>query len=101
MNLNGIIIGLCSFLIIGLFHPIVIKVEYYWGKKAWPLFLIGACICLSLSLFSEIDSFYIPSILSYVFAIAGFTMLWSIKELKEQEERVQKGWFPNNPNKRK
>ncbi|MDE5838463.1 MAG: DUF4491 family protein, partial [Paramuribaculum sp.] len=28
-NFTGLIIGLCTFLIIGLFHPIVIKCHYY------------------------------------------------------------------------
>ena len=28
---TGIIIAVSTFLIIGIFHPIVIKVEYYWG----------------------------------------------------------------------
>ena len=36
MNFTGIIVGLATFLIIGIFHPIVIKAEYYWGvKKGW------------------------------------------------------------------
>ena len=33
-NLLGLVIGISTFLIIGLFHPIVIKGEYYLGKKA-------------------------------------------------------------------
>ena len=28
-HIDGIIIGICTFLIIGFFHPIVIKAEYY------------------------------------------------------------------------
>lgn len=31
-HLGGIAIGICTFLIIGLFHPIVVKAEYYWGN---------------------------------------------------------------------
>ncbi len=31
MTLTGALIGLGTFLIIGLFHPIVIKAEYYTG----------------------------------------------------------------------
>lgn len=31
-HFEGIIIGICTFLIIGLFHPIVVKAEYYWGN---------------------------------------------------------------------
>ena len=33
-HLGGIAIGICTFLIIGLFHPIVVKAEYYWGTNA-------------------------------------------------------------------
>ncbi|MBQ9963354.1 MAG: DUF4491 family protein, partial [Alistipes sp.] len=33
MNFTGIIIGVATFLIIGLFHPIVIKAEYYIGTR--------------------------------------------------------------------
>jgi len=33
MFFEGIIIAVATFLIIGVFHPIVIKSEYYWGVK--------------------------------------------------------------------
>ena len=33
--MEGIIIGISTFLIIGLFHPVVIKAEYYWGTRCW------------------------------------------------------------------
>ena len=32
-HLSGLVIGICTFLIIGLFHPIVVKAEYYWGHQ--------------------------------------------------------------------
>lgn len=35
MNLNGLLVGLATFLIIGLFHPLVIKAEYYLGVRCW------------------------------------------------------------------
>lgn len=97
MNLNfaGIIVGVISFLIIGLFHPIVIKCEYYFTYRIWPIFLVGGGVCCGLSLvFSNF-------ILSASLSVLGFTMLWTIKELKEQDERVKKGWFPENPNRKK
>ena len=34
-HLAGIVIGLCTFLVIGLFHPLVIKGEYYFGVRIW------------------------------------------------------------------
>lgn len=91
MNFLGILIGLVAFLIIGIFHPIVIKTEYYFGKKVWPVFLIVGIICLLLSIFIN------DKIVSAIIGILGFSSLWSIHELIEQEERVNKGWFPKNP----
>ena len=37
-HLSGLFIGICTFLIIGLFHPVVVKAEYYWGTKCWWIF---------------------------------------------------------------
>ena len=90
---NGIIIGLIAFISIGIFHPIVVKSEFYFGKKIWPFFLIFGLILVLSSIFvSDI-------IISSCLAIVGFSSLWSIRELFEQETRVKKGWFPTNPNK--
>ena len=41
MNFEGIIIGAAAFLIIGIFHPIVVKGEYYFGAKIWPRFWLS------------------------------------------------------------
>ena len=87
----GFIIGVCTFIIIGVFHPIVIKAEFYCGTKCWPVFLLCGVFCI-------VCSFVIPVVwISALVAVLGFTMLWSIKELFEQEKRVKKGWFPANP----
>lgn len=90
MTWYGLLIGLISFLMIGLFHPIVIKCEYYFTSSVWPVFLIGGVLFCIASLFAG------NHIISAGLAVAGFSMLWSIKELKEQEKRVKKGWFPKN-----
>lgn len=91
MNFEGLIIGFLAFFMIGIFHPIVIKAEYYFTKKCWPVFLIVGLVTVYLSTwFSDI---YISSALG----IFGFSSLWSIHELIEQEQRVKKGWFPANP----
>ena len=94
MQFNGLIIGISVFLIIGIFHPIVIKAEYYFTKKIWPAFLIMGIIFSVVSLFCKND------IVSILLGTLGFTCFWSIKELFEQEERVKKGWFPKNPNRK-
>ena len=92
MNFDGIAAGLGTFLIIGLLHPVVIKMEYHFGTRAWPSFLIAGLGCIGLSLFSSVP------LLSTLLAISGFSLLWSIREIFEQERRVKKGWFPKNPN---
>lgn len=91
MNFNGIIIGGITFLIIGLFHPIVIKSEYYFSKRIWPVFLLLGILFLIASIKTS------HSILSPSLGVIGFSCLWSIHEIWEQEQRVAKGWFPKNP----
>ena len=90
-NFEGLLIGVATFLVIGLFHPLVVKAEYYWGTKSWWLFLITGIIGVIGSLL--VESVFIAALLG-VFAFSSF---WSIKEVFEQEERVKKGWFPKNP----
>ena len=94
MNFSGIIIGLCTFLIIGVCHPLVIKAEYHFGKGCWWLFLLAGIGFAAISLF--IDSM----VWSTIAGVAAFSSFWSILELFEQEKRVKKGWFPANPRKR-
>lgn len=91
MTYWGLIIGLCSFLIIGLFHPLVIKGEYYFGQKCRRWFLAaGVAMCVGSLLVSNI-------IASILLGVTAFSCFWSIKEVKEQKERVDKGWFPRGP----
>lgn len=91
MYFTGIIIGLATFLIIGLFHPIVIKAEYYLGTICWWAFLLAGILFCGLSLIVA------NVILSTVFGVTAFSSFWSILELFEQKERVRKGWFPEGP----
>ncbi len=90
-NLTGLLLGLCSFLIIGLFHPLVVKGEYYLGVRCWWGFLllgIAACVCSVLA-----NGFFVQTLLG----VLAFSSFWSILEVFEQRERVRKGWFPANP----
>lgn len=91
MNFLGIIIAVVTFLVIGLFHPIVIKAEYYFGVKCWWAFALAGVVFLILSLFIE------NIIASSVLGVIGCSSFWSILEIFEQRERVRKGWFPKNP----
>ncbi len=90
-NLLGLVIGICTFLIIGLFHPVVIKCHYYFGVRCWWWFLVLGIVCIVASVM--VDSVFWQAILGVV----AFSSLWTIKEIFEQRERVRKGWFPANP----
>ena len=91
MNFTGIIIGLGTFLIIGVFHPIVIKAELYLGTRCWWMFLLAGIIFGATSLMVS------NIIISTILGVTAFSSFWSILELKEQRERVRKGWFPAGP----
>ena len=91
MNFYGLAIAVVTFLIIGAFHPIVIKAEYHFTYKCWPVFLAAGLILIGISVFIN------DPILSCILGVTGCSCLWSIKELKEQHGRVAKGWFPENP----
>jgi hypothetical protein len=94
MNFTGIIIGAAVFLMIGIFHPIVIKAEYYFGTGCWPVFaVVGAAALVGSMLVGSV----IISVLLGAFAFSAF---WSILELYEQKKRVERGWFPKNPKKK-
>lgn len=88
MNFDGIIIGISTFAIIGIFHPLVIKGEYYFGTRCWWVFLV-------MGLAGLIASPFIPdTMVSILAAVWGASSLWGIGELFEQKKRVEKGWFP-------
>ena len=91
MNFTGILIAVVTFSVIGIFHPIVIKSEYYFGTRCWWAFLIAGIAFVVVSLYVE------SIILSPILGVLGCSCLWSILELFEQRKRVQKGWFPMNP----
>ncbi len=87
----GLGIGAATFLIIGLFHPAVVKVEYYLGARYWWIFLVLGLLGVVASLL--VDDIFFSSLLG----VFGFSSFWSVKEVIEQERRVDKGWFPRNP----
>lgn len=90
-HLGGIVIGISTFLIIGIFHPIVIKAEYYWGTRCWWVFLFLGIIGIAGSLLIE------DILVSSLLGVFSFSSFWTIKEIFDQRKRVLKGWFPMNP----
>ena len=94
-NLTGLVIGVATFLIIGLFHPFVIKGEYYFGVRCWWFFLLMGVAAIAASV-------AVRHILwSTLLAVWGASSLWSIGELFEQRGRVAKGWVPATPTRKK
>lgn len=90
-HLAGLFIGICTFLIIGLFHPVVIKCEYYFGTRCWWVFLL-------LGMAGVAASIYVADlVISSLLGVFAFSSFWTIKEVFDQEKRVRKGWFPKNP----
>lgn len=95
LNFSGIIIGIATFLVIGLFHPLVIKAEYYIGVKSWWLFLL-------LGILSVVASLLVADLtISILLGVVAFSSFWSIGEVFQQKKRVEKGWFPANPKREK
>ena len=91
LNFLGVAIGVATFIVIGLFHPLVIKAEYYIGVRSWWLFLL-------LGIVAGVASLLVHNlILSILLGVVAFSSFWSIGEVFEQRRRVQKGWFPKNP----
>lgn len=90
-HLLGLAIGLCTFLIIGVFHPIVIKAEYHLGTRCWWMFLLAGVACVAASALTA------SVLASALLGVTGFSCFWSILEVFQQQERVHKGWFPRNP----
>ncbi|MCR4773731.1 MAG: DUF4491 family protein [Prevotella sp.] len=88
---TGLIIAISTFIIIGIFHPIVVKTEYHYGTRPWILFLISGIASLIGALFVS------DVIISSLLGVLGASLLWSIGELFEQRKRVLRGWFPMNP----
>lgn len=90
-NLLGLAIGLCTFIVIGIFHPLVIKGEYYFGVRIWRVFLIFGLLSCALAI--VVDNIFWSTLLG----VAGFSSFWGIGEVFAQQKRVEKGWFPRNP----
>ena len=91
INFSGMIAGAATFIIIAFARYITIKAEYHFSKKFWMVFLFTGLTAVSIALFLK------QLLLSTIISVFGFTFLWGIGEIIEQEKRVEKGWFPENP----
>ena len=53
VNMEGVVVGIVALVMIGVFHPIVIKCEYYFSHRIWPLFLAAGIGFLLAALFGD------------------------------------------------
>lgn len=90
-NLHGLVAGVATWMIIWATRYACIKGEYLFRRKFRLVFLV-------LGVLGVLSGFWIKNLLlSAIFAIFGFANLWGIHEVIEQEERVNKGWYPRKP----
>ena len=88
MNYTGLMVGAATFVIIAVSRYACIQCEYYFTKKFWVVFLLIGIVSIAGSLFVH------ELVISAILGINGFSFLWGIGEIIEQEKRVEKGWFP-------
>ena len=94
MNINGLLVGLATFFIIGIFHPIVIKAEFYLGVRCWWIFALAGILSAVLSMIAT------GMVLSTILGVVAFSSFWSILELVHQREGYVKAGFPKDPDTR-
>ena len=57
----GLLIGACTFLVIGMFHPLVIKAEYHLGTRCWWWFLLAGLVLIVAS--AVVENVFLSSVL--------------------------------------
>ena len=88
----GLVLAVLTFGTIGLGHVAVRKLNYRYGTKPAPVFLVLGLGFLVLSL--PVTS----NLASAALGIVGMTTLWDAVEFIRQEERIRRGHAPANPN---
>ncbi len=82
MQFAGIIVGIYTFIMIGVLHFAVVKIEQVIGSQIWPWFVV-------LGLVFGVASVMVSDVLSSaLLGVSGFLFAWSGPELKKQKERV-------------
>jgi hypothetical protein len=82
MQYAGIIVGIYTFIMIGVLHFAVVKIERVIGSHIWPWFVV-------LGLVFGVASVMVSDVLaSALLGVSGFLLEWSGPELRKQKERV-------------
>ncbi len=90
VNWLGFLLGFAAFVMIGLFHPVVAKMEYHLGRRSWWMLFVPGLGCL-------IASFFFGPVVSILLGCLAFSFFWSTLEMFYQHERVLKGRAKRNP----
>jgi hypothetical protein len=93
LNLDGLVVGVATWVSIWATRYACIKGEYHFRRAFRYVFLVIGLAAVVFALFVN------NLVVSAMLAIFGFSNLWGIHEVIEQEERVNKGWFPRKPEK--
>ena len=82
MQFAGIVLGVYTFVMIGILHVGVVKIEKEIGSHIWPGFVVLGIVFGALSLYTD------DVLVSALLGVSGFLFAWSGPELKKQKERV-------------
>lgn len=82
MLYTGLIIGLYTFLMVGVLHVGVVKIEEKLGSNLWPGFVVLGIIFGVWSLFA------VNELYSGILGVSAFLFAWPGPELRKQKERV-------------
>lgn len=84
MQYAGIIVGINMFIMIGILHVAVVRIERVIGSQVWPWFVVLGIIFVAVSLIVD------DALFSALLGVSGFLFAWSGPELRKQRERVQR-----------
>ncbi len=82
MQYAGLILGVYTFIMIGILHVGVVRIERVIGSHVWPGFVILGLVLGAWSLITN------DVLISALLGVSGFLLAWSGPELKKQKERV-------------
>ena len=82
MQYTGVIVGIYTFIMIGVLHVAVVRAERVIGSQVWPWFVV-----LGL-LFGAASLVVVDVLSSALLGVLGFLFAWSGPELRKQRERV-------------
>jgi hypothetical protein len=87
----GLVLAVLTLATIGLGHVAVRELNYRYGTKPMPVFLLFGLGFLGVSLLVT------GNLASAALGILGITTLWDAVEFIRQEERIRRGHAPANP----